>query len=1483
MSQRGSQRGPQRRWVHPGSVTGGTCGILVDGSGPLARVSRLRAAPNAVTSHPPNDPDPPSAARPLSEEGPGADFGGLEDGRGRRTGEPDGLPRDGPRSVDVVTAWESLQGDAAALRADWGSLDGQLRASSLAGLEARLFGLEEASSGSLGGADSARHARSVTLSWRGHLERSGSSGASGRLGSALTVNRSRWLAARRAEALLEPEKVFAALMRVEEFLLAGVRVGQAASGSPSDPRRSADARVRQGELSETQIDASGAQAGDSGAWTNDPERQTFEEGQAPDEVSITRAELRRSLASHAAAGRLDADLRTAMAGRMVDHADDAILLTGEATSAECVGVLREAEDALLWHLAELEAEPGRDRARLARRLRRVERELVEQRLQLKLETRFGEGRVALWERMVVASILGVLVLLVLEVARAVGVVDLGLPDVAMTAVDTLICGFLLVDFGVKLAFVSRRRLWLRRHIWTDFLPALPFGLISGLDGLVGEAGQASRLLRLLRLARLGAYLRALRPVIWFVRALGFLLRGLDRVVRRHAAALEMEVILFPTPAEQREVWRRDAALRRGLSSLRRSLDAWFHEAHTSGDLAAREVLEAARAEVLEGALERTAAAPSGDPGRRRHRLPLAEDLLRQLSEVSGEELVEQLGSSTVERLARAARLVALSPLRWLPGLGSWAAPDALGAAAAEHVSRSVHVLAAGLHRALRRVLWWADLHGTLTPGEVVGRIGSALVARTSRPAVRLLLFGIPFLGVQLALMALDPEGDAELKSFAVIRLISGVVGTAFYVLGGSCLVLLAIGSWLQRMARDTTTFHEKVARAQFLYLMDSLKARRHDEDASFLRDRVFRPERALRGESDALVEADGRRFHSGLKEFLQSGEPLRSGGDGFDHVARALLLYRDQLDGALLAHTDTRATSQLLGNLAVRRFAGASGRVTASRLRWMQSLDLERRRTLVRGPYLWFHAISRSLETRAARLIVEYNAHAIPESDLERASEGERAAHRRWLDGAAQGDEAEGRGGADGDALHGGDDGDEGGGKRRLELRAGELTTAFTVLHFLDAHAGRDGEIERRFGTAVADKMRRDRRALVRSVFGTYPLHLLPLESRVLNLRSLYEDWLQGGRVVVLPLRLGLVMSRLLAAGFGRLIKAVRVIRRPGVALESGPDHEAGFDVAARKIQRMRGPAAVAAMELRAILDPEYHGVTLPAASSDSMGAAESSAGLAGAGVPWRAQPSAALADARFLGADPTSIRLLRSLRRRAGRDVARLEASLLGGLKDRLAARLGVDPTVDAESLRCLYLYVLSDADGVRSALFGEEVLVDTVVDALLHGAKRPSARPRLRLRLAFRRWWTSGGEQRVTRAALAGGALPQGPGERLDRSPADGASPEASDLAWRRRQARRRLRRTAWRVVAADVDGARACLVSALSGTGSPERLAAEERLASALRHPSRTTEQVVALRATQSLTLLDIRNYRRQVWLLGDYGADGDPEPAPLPGAV
>jgi len=196
--------------------------------------------------------------------------------------------------------------------------------------------------------------------------------------------------------------------------------------------------------------------------------------------------------------------------------------------------------------------------------------------------------------------------------------------------------------------------------------------------------------------------------------------------------------------------------------------------------------------------------------------------------------------------------------------------------------------------------------------------------------------------------------------------------------------------WLQRLARDTTTFHERVARAQFLHLTDSLKARFHADDAALLDARVFRPERLLAGaavgDPEGEVGVDGARFLRGLEELASRGASPRSEGAGFDPVARTVLLYRDQLDGALLAHTDTRATSQLLGNLALTRLTRSSGRVSPARKRWMQSLDLERRRTFLRGPFLWFHSISRALESRAARLIVDYNANAIPLADLERTT-----------------------------------------------------------------------------------------------------------------------------------------------------------------------------------------------------------------------------------------------------------------------------------------------------------------------------------------------------------------------------------------------------------------------------------------------------------------------------------------------------------------
>ena len=53
-----------------------------------------------------------------------------------------------------------------------------------------------------------------------------------------------------------------------------------------------------------------------------------------------------------------------------------------------------------------------------------------------------------------------------------------------------------------------------------------------------------------------------------------------------------------------------------------------------------------------------------------------------------------------------------------------------------------------------------------------------------------------------------------------------------------------------------------------------------------------------------------------------------------------------------------------------------------------------------------------------------------------------------------------------------------------------------------------------------------------------------------------------------------------------------------------------------------------------------------------------------------------------------------------------------------------------------------------------------------------------------------------------------------------------------------------------------------------------AAEDELAAALRHPPRVTEQLVTLRAIQTLTLVDVRNYRRHIWSLGEFAKDEDP---------
>ena len=89
-----------------------------------------------------------------------------------------------------------------------------------------------------------------------------------------------------------------------------------------------------------------------------------------------------------------------------------------------------------------------------------------------------------------------------------------------------------------------------------------------------------------------------------------------------------------------------------------------------------------------------------------------------------------------------------------------------------------------------------------------------------------------------------------------------------------------------------------------------------------------------------------------------------------------VLLYRDWIDGALLTESDTRATSQLLGNPAVRQYLNLSERFTPKEIKRLQTLDLVRQKSLFGGPYLWFNFISRSIAHSVACLLIDYNQNA---------------------------------------------------------------------------------------------------------------------------------------------------------------------------------------------------------------------------------------------------------------------------------------------------------------------------------------------------------------------------------------------------------------------------------------------------------------------------------------------------------------------------
>lgn len=1087
--------------------------------------------------------------------------------------------------------------------------------------------------------------------------------------------------------------------------------------------------------------------------------------EARDKLETDRSELRAVFELTEPSSAPEA-ARERWVTRWIDRAEIVLAETDDTPPREAAYRLRELGRELRWLGRCLRR--GRAARRLKRKARRLFAEAQERALQGRLEAIFGERAVAFAERAVLGLTFVVVGLLAVEAS-------VSLPsqvDYWFLVMDTAACGIFLLEYVTKATLAEGSARWALRHALVDFVPSIPFGLLLQMPG---DAARLGRLGRLLRLPRLLRYIRVLRPLIRGIRALGLLVRGFDRLVRRYGRLLNHNVILYPTEEELSRAGEGGGGLDAARQIQLAARGRWQRLLAVTTE-AERERVADQRLEALAHArtlCRSSAGAAASEPAVRE--IP-AGVLLRRLERVQPETVEAVLGPELVSQSARAVRLLASPPMVYLPVIRQCMPSLRKGEDDSSVLARAARRVAGRLKRVHDGWFWVADLHGTVTPSQFVDRVGGVMVKGAFRPAYKL---GIAAGGLIVVQLLLQIASSPLLKQAR--EWIFNFAGIPIMALGAVCMVVVGVGWWLQRLAQDATEFYERSAKAQFLALTDRIRKRAVERDGHTLYERVLRPHHRIAGlaeDADAFVTR------------LQGSMAEHTGQRADEADERLGLLYRDWADGAPLTDSDTRATSQLLGDPCMQGFLDRAQRMDADDRKGLQQLDLERQKQLIGGPYLWFNLITRSVAHSVACMLVEYNRHAIPLAELDRVPDAQREAYRSWLASGQSSPEP-----AD---------------NRRDD--SGYMTTAFTALHFLDGDPERDAAVERRFGTEVRERLERDRQLMIRRIFGTWPLHEQPKAKRTVNLYRFYERWLGGGRALLIPVWLLGAAWAVIKRGLGWLIEAVREIYDPQRRASGVDSSQADFAAAARKINRIHGPLVDATIRLRARLDPEYLGFPVPGED------------------PPTAECAAVDNDLAFFRAEAALREAVDRERSRTTLEMDRLRELIDDGLLERAAAACDLDAgTFDSpRHRRAAMVSYCADLDGVRNLLSPVAVLraIAEPGEGQAPLSLVEHATPRLRAKGRYRRF------VRV---------------HRIDDTAA---------------------RAALWRAVRENTDGA-ADALEVWAKWGERAQGEGERRLADQLMRVTRIGEQLLTLRAIQTMALLDLIHYRDHIHRLGGYG--------------